>query len=198
MYSLLIALYENNVYRSPWITFVKSKLDDLGLSYLWYQQNVENQEQFKQLVKTRLNDQYLQTWATRINESPKCDFYKCIKHSIELEAYLNLLPYNLRKNMARFRLSNHKLPVEKLRHTGVERSERYCNKCLCNYVGDELHVLLDCNNFKQERELYLGKNFRKATAEQTVYYLFNCNDNNIMYNLAKFVSCIMKEFDEKL
>ena len=83
-------------------------------------------EQQKQLVKLRLDDQYLQLWGSQIQESAKCVFYKCIKPGIEIEQYLTLLPQRLRYNMVKFRLSNHKLPVEKLRYTGVIRSERFC------------------------------------------------------------------------
>ena len=51
--------------------------------------------------------------------------------------YLVTLGENSRKLVTEFRLSNHKLPVEKGRHSDI---------CKESILGDEFHILLECKN----------------------------------------------------
>ena len=67
MYNVLYNLYVKNIYKSPWIEFVKRKLDELGLSYMWVNQNVGDYSQFKSLIKQRMLDQHLQTWKSKVD-----------------------------------------------------------------------------------------------------------------------------------
>ena len=89
--------------------------------------------------------------------------------------------------MTLFRTSNHRLPVEFLRYSGVKREERICNKCNECKIGDEEHYLFYCKYFNQQRQLYLGD-------VRALEILFNDNKTTIQYNLANFVSYIMNEF----
>ena len=98
-----------------------------------------------------------------------------------------MLPKHLQNSMIRFRLSNHKLPIEKLRHVGVNRSDRICDKCHSSRIDDEYHYLFECEKLRQERELYLGRNINRCSAEKTVFELFNSRDAKKMYNLSKFI-----------
>ena len=47
--------------------------------------------------------------------------------------------------MTKFRLSNHKLMIEKGRHLNLEISERKCH--FCHSVEDETHFLIVCPNY---------------------------------------------------
>ena len=152
MYNVLYNLYVKNIYKSPWIEFVKRKLDELGLSYMWVNQNVGDYNQFKSLIKQRMLDQHLQTWKSKVDASSKCTFYRSIKISFELEKYLTSLPKTLQQSVTRFRVSNHKLPVELLRHSGMPREKRLCNKCEKQELGDEIHYIYHCSFFKQQRK----------------------------------------------
>ena len=60
------------------------------------------------------------------------------------------------KIMTRFRVSNHRLPVELLRYTGIDREQRVCHKCNENVIGDEIHYLLFCPYFKNQRQSLIG------------------------------------------
>ena len=187
IYKFLYNLYITGRYKSQWLDFIKTQLDHLGLSYMWCYQMIVDYDRFKGIVKLRLLDQYKQGWRTRLEESTKCIFYSKIKNNLSFESYLTHLPKPLCRKMTLFRLSNHRLPVEFLRYSGVKREERICNKCNECKIGDEEHYLLYCKYFNQQRQLYLGD-------VRALEILFNDNKNTIQYNLANFVSYIMNEF----
>ena len=54
--------------------------------------------------------------------------------------------------MTKFRICNTELPIEKGRYQNLPRYLRYC--CLCNkqIVGDENHLLLECDAIKDFRK----------------------------------------------
>jgi len=73
--------------------------------------------------------------------------YQQIKHVYRMEKYLLMINHpNHRKAVSRIRLSAHKFPVEYGRQTGTERQDRKCTLCNSNKVGDEIHILLECEN----------------------------------------------------
>ena len=65
----------------------------------------------KSMLKTNLHAYYKDT------------LYKHIKSDLKIEKYLSVLPNKLRVQLCKFRLSNHKLPIEKGRTTGIPRDE---------------------------------------------------------------------------
>ena len=71
-----------------------------------------------------------------------------------LPPYLNLsLPKNVRRDMARFRMSSHHLHVETGRWQGAPVHDRICALC-GGPVQDEKHVLLECEAFVNVRGEY--------------------------------------------
>ena len=95
----------------------------------------------------------------RISVSSKCLNYRVFKHCFELEKYLVNLPLRLRIPLCKFRLGNHKLPIEVGRYTGVPRAERLCVFCNENSVGDEYHLLLECTAVADIRHKYIPRYF---------------------------------------
>ena len=49
-----------------------------------------------------------------VYENSKCSFYKTINNDLCIQQYLLILPFSQRKIMARFLVTNHRLPVELL------------------------------------------------------------------------------------
>ena len=81
------------------------------------------------VFKTRLKDQYLQTWTDDVASNAKCINYRMYKSDISLEFYITFLPMKLRTVFSCFRCRNHKLPVETGIYKNIPRSERVCVKC---------------------------------------------------------------------
>ena len=56
------------------------------------------------------------------------------------------------KTLSKFRLSDHKLMIEEGRRARpqINRENRICLEC--NTIEDEIHFLIDCDEYKNERE----------------------------------------------
>lgn len=93
--------------------------------------------------------------AQRYSESTKGVLYieRAYNTNFECERCVFLLPSKLRKTKVKFRSTNLHLPDEIERRSSIERSERYCNLCYCNKIGDKFHVILECkaiNNLRNQ------------------------------------------------
>ena len=132
--------------------------DTLGLSYIWSNQ-IHTIDSFKRIVKQRLMDQFIQEWQSRVAENSICSNYRLFKKKFCFEEYLTYLPSTLRQRLLKFRLSNHRLPIQQRRSLGIPRDERICTVCDSGEVGDEFHYLINCSNenFKRNRTKYVDK-----------------------------------------
>ena len=179
----------------PWLKHVLLLLDQLGFSFLKFSAPI-TLNQFKFIVRQRLKDQYLQSWRSELRESGVCVNYRLFKENFCLENYLVKLPYSLSQNLLKFRVCNHRLPIQSGRIHNIPSCERICTLCTSNEIGDEFHYLFICqnDNIRNSRKKHLSK-----------YFLCNCNIlkfNSIMnfqsktklIHLAKFALDIMREF----
>ena len=105
-----------------------------------------NNNWLKHTVKRKLMDHFIQKWQGEMNEHNLYVSYRCHKKELKLEDYIKQQPYSVRRAIGRFRCSNHSLAVETGRHIGLARENRTCTKCMCNKLGDEYHLLLECQN----------------------------------------------------
>ena len=67
VYNVLLMLYNNNFYKSPWLKYVENTLNVNGLGFYWLTQAVDAIDSFLYIVKTRLTDQLKQDWYSDIN-----------------------------------------------------------------------------------------------------------------------------------
>ena len=116
------------------------------------------------------------------------------KDELKFEKYLTILPDYLRIPFTKFRVSNHKLPIEIGRHLGIERQFRVCH--LCGVLGDEYHAIFECAYFQEKRDQFLDKSlhFRVNTLQ---YKKLFANENRIveLAKLAKLCKYIVKFYD---
>jgi hypothetical protein len=195
MFQLCSKLYYACEYKLPWLKKVHSLLDSLGLSYIWSNQ-VHSTEQFKRIVKQRLRDQFMQEWESTVTENSVCCNYRIFKNTFCFEEYLIYLPYTLSQRVLKFRLSNHRLPIQQRRALGIPRDERICTICNSGEVGDEFHYLLTCSNetVKQNRIKYVDKYYTHHPNVPKFCSLMNITSKLKMVKLARFISCIMDLF----
>ena len=80
-------------------------------------------------------------------ENSKLRTYGIFKKEVREEPYLRIVK-NVREriSMSKFRLSNHKLMIEKGRHRNLDKTMRICP--FCTSVEDEIHFLLKCEPFR--------------------------------------------------
>ena len=61
---------------------------------------------------------------------------------------------SIRQKVSKFRLSNHRLAIEKGRHEGLQIEQRVCTFCP-DRIEDEAHFLFQCPTYQILRERYL-------------------------------------------
>ena len=128
-----------------WFTCVKYIFDNCGLSYVWLSQVPGDCKWIGSIVKSCVQDQYIQSWHSSIDKSEKCLNYRLFKKKeYSMDDYLTKLPCKYRKSLCQLRLSSHVLPIEQGRYRHVNRNERYCLLCNEDKIGDEFHFILEC------------------------------------------------------
>ena len=116
-----------------------SIFDNVGLSYVWNQQNPIHLVELKLTVKQKLTDQFIQKWYNLIATSSRGNLYGQFK----IEKYLLNLHPSERALITKLRCSNLKIPVETGRWVNITREERICHLCH-NDIGSEYHYIFKC------------------------------------------------------
>ena len=182
LYKLAYERHKRNIYQSPWITYVKSSLDRIGLSDNWLSQTVNNIYTFKTRVKSVLHDNFTQSWKSKIFESLKCINHRIYKDTFKFEGYLNLLPFSLAKVMC-----SHETPA-------VAFSSATPFLIDSNQLDDEYPYIFQCNFFAADRHKYLPTFCRQAVNTYKYACLMNSTDPNVLKKLALFLKSIMSKF----
>ena len=194
IYRVLKVLYNENVYQSPWLKKIKTTIDMLGMSDLWYTCETTNCNWIKCTIDQRLKDCLTQNWCSTIYDHPQCVNYRIFKKSLELEKFIIDLPKKYRICISKFRCENHRLPIVTGRYQNVERSNRICNLCQSRLIGDEFHYLFVCPAFSTDRKLYLDTYFTERPNTYKMEQFFNTDNLNTLLNIAKFCPKIMLRF----
>ena len=191
LYRLLFKLEEHNLLHSKWLFNVEKTLNDCGLSEFWLAQYVPKHVSLSKMVKARLMDQFKQNWYSSIYDMSKTINYRIFKVTHSFENYLTSLPVDLRRALCRFRCMNHRFPIEKGRFWGVDRDDRIFDLCQTRNLGDEFHYLLECDFFKSERKKFLPRHFIVNPNTAKFHDLINCEDNRVLFGLAKFCKILL-------
>ena len=196
MFRLCSQLFLSSEYKLSWLNTVRSLLNDLGLSYMWLYGYSYSLHYFKNLVKQRLRDQFLQAWHQSINEQNSCITYRIFKESFCFEDYLLSLPPVFRLDLCKFRLSCHKLPIQTQRYINIPREERLCPLCDLNEIGDEFHYLFNCTNslLNNNRIFLLPRYLRKRPNVYKFNQLMYSKSKRTLINLCRFIGMIFSLF----
>ena len=110
--------------------------------------------------------------------------YKLFKKTFGIEEYLEFgLDRKYRQCLSSFRISAHKLQIERGRYIGKNVEERKCTDC--NIIEDAVHFFCDCNKYNNSREklyLELGNKLiniltskKYGVIKPVCRYLYECN-----------------------
>ena len=179
--------------RSYLATEVKNLLFRNGFGYAWIHQEVGNEVEFLKSFVQRINDIYRQKWFLDINESPKLSTYSQFKSLLEPEKYLHVInSFWARKQLAKFKTSNHDLAIEKGRHAKSERHVRTSTMCDLGCVEDEYHFILICSKSDCLRETYLPWRFRNFPSSAKFIDLMSLNNDQTVISLSTFIIKLSK------
>ena len=182
MLNHLSALHSRQEFSSPWLMFVKSVLDQCGLSNVWTDPTAHSIEWIKLKLDRTLKDQFLQEWRHDLNSKSSCDFYLNLKDNFELERYLKLSNQSYRKAICRLRTSNNRLPKVTGRYTNIPRAERFCHLCPGNNLGDEYHLIAECHNdnlVKLRQEHVPLSVYRRPSVHKCLQWLRSTNSRDV-------------------
>jgi hypothetical protein len=117
----------------------------------------KNKSKLKRHIYRKLKLKYDNLWRSEINDTwenkkigNKLRTYCSFKKNIILEKYLLILNDEQRVLHIKFRISAHKLEIEKGRYIGLKVEDRICQLCKDD-IEDEVHFLLQCPSLQKER-----------------------------------------------
>ena len=166
-------------------------LYDLGFSHVWNNQCTFNASALLFAIKNKLKERFISFWRNRLlSEEGKLRTYKLFKQCFGIEPYLeNLYDKNLRRCLTSFRISTHRLRIERGRYCGEKPEDRLCGSC--NVVENEIHFLCECNKYDIFRLKMLdnisASNISPLDHERTFIKLMTSSDINIIKAIANFV-----------
>ena len=172
--------------ESEWMGTVKLLINELKMTNYFQNPELISTERFTQLCKDKLKERFVQLWKSKLTDQEgKLRFYKLFKDDFFREKYLdNLNCFHLRKAVAKFRCSDHKLELETGRHRKERVEERICQLCYQN-TETEMHFLHECPLYTKLRTRYFGnvENWNE---------ILQCKEKLMAYNLANFLTKAFK------
>ena len=187
MYNLL--LEDCNDGKINWVSHVKALLDNFGFSNMSVNP-IQVGPFFHKFFKQRVIDNFTQQWHNEVAIMHPLALYKHFKISIQLESYLNVLPFKLRSALSKLRLSSHTLAIETGRYANarIEPNLRFCNLCKNpNDIEDEYHFVIVCPIYNEIRKKYISNYY---TRNPSVFKFINLMQEKrpcIIKKLSKFI-----------
>ena len=191
LYEMLYKLDSGNVYHSKWLNCVKDIISECGFINAWNNQYIDTNCQLSKNVKQYYHNLFVNEWMAQIFNTSKCLNYRMYKSKFGFEDYSTTLPFDLRINLCKYRCSSHRLPIECGRFYSIDRSERICDLCNSNVLGDEIHYIYDCSCFNAERLKFLPADICKVKNTMSFSNLMNSKDKFVLVGLAKFCKIVM-------
>ena len=160
--------------------------------------------------KTALQSKFKDYWSKLINNDlskhgkggNKLRTYRMFKQNFTQEAYLQLPDFCSRRALAQLRISAHKLRIESDRFNGknyyIPPNQRICTNCSLDMTEDELHFLIKCPAFADQRtELFAvvaisNVHFTDYNDLHKFTWLMLAEDRRILSQVATFIITCMK------
>ena len=115
-------------------------------------------------------------------QSNKLGFYSRLKTTFEMEPYLkNVNNFYLRKQICKFRCSDHKLEIETGRHRKIDINSRICRICNSS-IESEMHFLAICPLYESLRNRYFERKH-----ENDLINLLKCKNKTDAFNIGNFI-----------
>ena len=196
--SLLKKAYQQQMnssnYNNIWIQFVKNVLCDLGFSHVWTNQGTFNASALLFSVKNKLKERFILFWKKSLSGEEgkgKLRTYKLFKQHFGLEPYLeNILDKDLRRCLSSFRISAHRLRIERGRYCREKPEKRLCDSC--NVVENEVHFLCECSKYDTQRQILFdnmnSSDIALGTDNESMFIrIMTSSDRDINKFIATFI-----------
>ena len=150
----------------------------------------------KERVKRILREVYVNLWNEQLHESSegKLRTYTKFKINQGFEKYLSVMSsFELRRSITKLRVSSHHLEIESGRYQGIPSDQRICRQCDSGEVEDEIHFLLCCPKYSDDRHHILNSisqscsNFSQLNNQDKFIWIMNCENTDILRDIGKFI-----------
>ena len=117
--------------------------------------------------------------------------YKLFKQHFGLEPYLeNILDKDLRRCLSSFRISAHRLRIERGRYCREKPEKRLCDSC--NVVENEVHFLCECSKYDTQRQILFdnmnSSDIALGTDNESIFIrIMTSSDRDINKFIATFI-----------
>ena len=115
-------------------------------------------------------DKYISHWKNKIKNTCKLSFYSSLKENYQPQSYFDVLQNKeIRKQLTKLRISNHKLMIEtgRYQHSKIPADVCFCPVCGTSEIENEEHFIINCKKYKDVREKFLGK-IKLVTNSKTI------------------------------
>ena len=120
--------------------------------------------------------------------------YRLIKQDFGIESYLECInEKSIRKCISSLRISAHRLRIERGRYVRPkeEIEDRLC--LLCNTIEDEVHFLVKCRKYENQRSLLYDNLMDKQTIsvndpDKTFINLMTNKDTDVIKAVGKYIN----------
>ena len=116
------------------------------------------------------------------------------ENNINFEKYLINVSKFYYSKIIKYRIGNHRLPVETERWDDIPLNERKCKICTKDDIGDEYHYLFTCDFFMSDRKLYLKPYFYVNPNIRKYREIFTSTNEATLMKSSKFVAINMEKF----
>lgn len=183
-------------HRDTWSNDVKSIMTDCGLRDLFDSSHTDGLSArfLCSFVEGVLMQKHCDRWIENVNNMPKLRTYQKLNNNFGVRPYLcENLTRQERSALARLRCETFSLEIEKGRYRNLPVERRVCKVCGSGDVEDEMHFMLDCSIYTQQRnELFTDfqvrndVDFSTLNRTQILYLLLNIDSKRI----SRYIVCI--------
>ena len=157
--------------------------------------------QFKFILSRSLRNSFERYWFKKIRAPigttnkgwNKLRTYAKFKNRFHCEPYTQIPDRSIRRCLAKFRCSDHRLRIETGRREGIPPESRICQYCDGGAVEDEIHFLTTCSNYEQLRlQLFEHiekdvKPFVSLSPEEKCIFILSTENLQVIRRVASFI-----------
>ncbi len=198
--------HEVNPERSPLIQMVLKLQTQTNTTNNIQHQDTEtpiHKIQPNQIIKAQ-QEKYLTYWKETTEKLSKLECYLALNRDYTTADYLSTVKdRKLRRQMTRYRLSNHTLGIEtgRYRQHWLPKESRICPYCTHGEVETEQHFLTSCPNYQHIRDTFYPKfetlcpDFKLLNKKTQIQYLLGEKQDCILL-AARYIDACHKKREE--
>ena len=193
--NILTELSYNNIVKCDilWFRSIRTCLAQIGLQYI-IRGGTSNQSPHNIFFQRIVDIFHQDAFAEINNENSKLRTYKLFKTTIKQEPYLtDIKNVKDRISFSNFRLSNHRLMIERGRHLNIQKDLRFCPFCSSS-IEDEIHFLIQCKTYSSHRIKLIDmvknkvRTVRLTEMSDKAIFTFLMNNTLVAPLVAKYLS----------